>query len=92
MKLEKFTITPTSDFEDFKPAILERIGTPSILDVNAKLVIGDLLDKASKEEEKGVKIHPRLVTDFADLLGISNEITGKNGLRRMKQIVKVGIG
>ena len=91
VKLEKVTITPTSDFEDFSLAILERIGTPPILEVNAKLVIGDLLDRAREEKEKRVKIHPQLVTDLVDLLGISNEITRKNGLRKMKQVVKSGI-
>jgi len=90
--LEKVTITSTSNLEDFKPAILDRIGTPPFPKVNTKLVMEDLLHRASKEEEKEVNIRPRLVIDLADRLGTIKEINGKNGLRSMNQKEKAGIG
>ena len=89
MLLEKATIASTPDLEDFRPAILDRMGTP-LLEVNAKLVMEDLLDRASKEEEKEVNIHPQMVKDLADCLGTIKD-PAPYSLRMMNKIVKAGI-
>ncbi|XP_052202335.1 pre-mRNA-processing protein 40A isoform X2 [Diospyros lotus] len=86
VKLGKVTITSTLDFEDFKSAIFEGIGTSPIPEVNAKLVYEDLLERAREKEEKEAKKRQRLAKDFADLLVTIKEITGTSVWEESKQL------
>ncbi|XAR61994.1 hypothetical protein NMG60_11016563 [Bertholletia excelsa] len=75
VKLGKVAITTSLAFEDFKAAILEDIGSPTISDINFKLVFEDLIERAREKEEKEAKKRQRLAKDFTELLSSIKEIT-----------------
>ncbi|GAB4839275.1 hypothetical protein Ancab_028802 [Ancistrocladus abbreviatus] len=78
MKLCKITMTSTWTLEDFKASISSEVGSPSISDVNLKLVFEELLERIKEKEEKEAKKRQRLADDFADLLHSLKEITASS--------------
>lgn len=88
VKSEKITISSTWTFEDFKVAILEGIGSPSILDVNLQLIFEDLIERAKEKEEKEAKKHQRLAKDFTDKLSTIKEITDSSSWEECKELVE----
>ncbi|CAB4266162.1 unnamed protein product [Prunus armeniaca] len=86
MKLGKVTLASTLAFEEFKVAILEDIGFPSISDINFKLVYEELLERAKEKEEKEAKKRQRLGDDFNKLLHTFKEITASSNWEDCKHL------
>ncbi|PQP93470.1 pre-mRNA-processing protein 40A isoform X1 [Prunus yedoensis var. nudiflora] len=86
MKLGKVTLASTLTFEEFKVAILEDIGFPSISDINFKLVYEELLERAKEKEEKEAKKRHRLGDDFNKLLHTFKEITASSNWEDCKHL------
>ncbi|CAN4084963.1 unnamed protein product [Withania somnifera] len=88
VKSEKIAISSTWTFEDFKVAILEGIGSPSICDVNLQLIFEDLIERANEKEEKEAKKRQRLAKDFTDKLSTIKEITDSSSWEESKELVE----
>ncbi|XP_031118297.1 pre-mRNA-processing protein 40A isoform X3 [Ipomoea triloba] len=88
LKSEKITFSPLWSFEDFKAAILETIGTPSISEVNLQLIFEDLMERAKDKEEKEAKKRQRLAKDFVEMLSIVDEITAASSWEECKELVE----
>ncbi|KAM3394997.1 pre-mRNA-processing protein 40A isoform X1 [Capsicum galapagoense] len=88
VKSEKITISSTGTFDDFKVAILEGIGSPSINDVNLQLIFEDLIERAKEKEEKEAKKRQRFAKDFTDKLSTIKEITDSSCWEESKEFVE----
>lgn len=88
VKSEKIPISSTWTFEDFKVAILEGIGSPSIRDVNLQLIFEYLIERAKEKEEKEAKKRQRLAKDFTDKLSTIKEITDSSSWEESKELVE----
>lgn len=78
VKLKKVSISSTWTLDDLKAAILEDVGSPSISDVNFKLIFDDLLERAKEKEEKEAKKRKRLADAFSNLLHSIKELNSSS--------------
>ncbi|KAL5558702.1 hypothetical protein UlMin_034913, partial [Ulmus minor] len=86
LKSGKVTIGSTLAFDDFKEAILEDLGSPSVSDFNLKLVYEELIERAKEKEEKEARKRQRLADDFSKLLYTFKEITVSSIWEDCKQL------
>ncbi|KAF7817419.1 pre-mRNA-processing protein 40A [Senna tora] len=78
VKLGKIAVDITTAFEDFKVSVLEDVGSPSISDINLKLLYEELLERAKEKEEKEAKKRQRLADEFTKLLYTFKDITASS--------------
>ncbi|XP_042506427.1 pre-mRNA-processing protein 40A-like isoform X2 [Macadamia integrifolia] len=78
MKLEKINMASSWTFEDFKASIIEVVGSPTISDINLKLVYEELIERIKEKEEKEAKKRQHLADDFTDILHSIKEITASS--------------
>ncbi|XP_010273523.1 PREDICTED: pre-mRNA-processing protein 40A [Nelumbo nucifera] len=86
IKLGKISMASTWTIEDFKAAIAEHVGSPSISDINFKLVFDELLERIKEKEEKEAKKRQRLADDFSELLHSIKEITASSKWEESKPL------
>ncbi|KAL6207966.1 hypothetical protein ACLB2K_018918 [Fragaria x ananassa] len=75
MKQGQITMVSSWTFEEFKAAVVNDIGSPSISELNLKLAYEDILERAREKEEKEAKKRQRIADDFHKLLHTFKEIT-----------------
>ncbi|KAK4284452.1 hypothetical protein QN277_001284 [Acacia crassicarpa] len=88
VKLGKITLSSTWTLEDFKTAILKDISSPPISDVNIKLVLDELLERAREKEEKEAKKRKRLADDFFHLLYSIKDINSSSKWEDFRSLVE----
>ncbi|XP_050363071.1 pre-mRNA-processing protein 40A isoform X2 [Argentina anserina] len=75
MKQGQITMVSSWTFEEFKAAVENDIGSPSIPELNLKLAYEEILERAKEKEEKEAKKRQRIADDFHKLLHTFKEIT-----------------
>lgn len=78
VKMRKVSMSSTWTLEEFKNAIAEDITSPTVSDVNLKLVFDELQERVREREEKEAKRRKRLGDDFYLSLSNSKEITSSS--------------
>ncbi|KAJ8766677.1 hypothetical protein K2173_004501 [Erythroxylum novogranatense] len=68
MNSGKITMLSTWTFEDFRSATSDDIGSPTISDINLKLLCEELVERAKEKEEKEAKKRQRLADEFTKVL------------------------
>ncbi|KAG6793070.1 hypothetical protein POTOM_002254 [Populus tomentosa] len=86
VKLKKVPLASTWTLEDLKVAIIEDVGSPHISDVNLKMVLDELLERAREKEEKEARKRKRLEDDFLILLQSIKDITASSKWESCKEI------
>ncbi|KAK9946359.1 hypothetical protein M0R45_011827 [Rubus argutus] len=86
MKQGQITMVSTWTFEEFKAAVVKDIGSPSIPELNLKLVYEEILERAKEKEEKEAKKRQRLADDFNKLLHTFKEITASSNWEECKHL------
>ncbi|XP_065872403.1 pre-mRNA-processing protein 40A-like [Euphorbia lathyris] len=86
VKLKKVALASTWTFEDFKAAIMEDGTSPTISDVNQKIIFDELMERAKEKEEKEAKKRRRLSEDFLNLLHSIKEITASSKWENSKDL------
>ncbi|XP_015576606.2 pre-mRNA-processing protein 40A isoform X3 [Ricinus communis] len=86
VKLKKVAMASTWTLDDLKAAIVEDISSPSISDMNLKIVFDELLERAKEKEEKEAKKRKRLADDFLNLLHSTKDITASSKWESCKEL------
>ncbi|XP_047338831.1 pre-mRNA-processing protein 40A-like isoform X2 [Impatiens glandulifera] len=87
IKSRKITLSSNWTFEDLKAAINENTSSPPLVDINLKLVFGELLNRV-KDKEKEAKRRKHLADDFYDLLCSLKDVTSNSKWEEWKQLLE----
>ncbi|KAK9946355.1 hypothetical protein M0R45_011824 [Rubus argutus] len=90
MKQGQITMVSTWTFEEFKAAVVKDIGSPSIPELNLKLVYEEILERAKEKEEKEAKKRQRLADDFNKLLHTHSRSECKHLFEETQEYRSVG--